>query len=96
MGLLDHFFKPDTSDAAERHGEAAKFLQWAQAQETLDFLEKIDKEASAHIDITDHEKMIASSVRANTLREVAGWLRGDIKTAQNDLRETEMELRDAG
>jgi hypothetical protein len=96
VGILDRFFTPDRSNAAERHGEASKFLEWAQMDETAAFLDKIDNEAARNIDITDHEKMIASSVRANTLREVAGWLRGDIKAARQDLRDTEMELRDAG
>jgi len=96
MGLLDRFFKSDLGDAAERHGEAQRFLSWADSEETKLFLDRLDREAGKDIDITRTEAMIASSVRANTLREVARWLRDDIASAQHDLRETEEELRDAG
>ena len=96
MSLLDRFFRPDAGDVAERHGEASRFLGWASTAETVRFLDRLEKEAGKNIDITDATKMIASSVRANTLREVAGWLRGDIKHAQEDLRATEEELRNVG
>ena len=93
MGILERFFQRDDSDLSERHGEAQRFLGWARSEECSRFLEKLDHEAGKNIDITDTQKMIASSVRANTLREVARWLRDDIRRAEVDLRSTEQELR---
>ena len=95
MSIFDVFFTDDTGvDVHELYGKAQKYLAWATDSECQKFLERLDVEAARPLKIGEQTALVEGAVRANTLREVASWLRQGIKSAQSDITDCERELRD--
>lgn len=99
MTVIDRFasFFVDEgkTDLVKNYGEAKEFVEWAHRPPGLRLIAWLEAEASRPFKIGEQSAMIESAVRANTFREIVNRIRRDAKVAEADMRQYEMELRDA-